>query len=74
MNRTIWVVSTYLPFAKSSAELREGQRGRSRRAVRSFANGNTKQWIESGRAKAMKKETDNAYLLWAVRKVESGKY
>ena len=22
----------------------------------------------------MKKETDNAYLLWAVRKVESGKY
>ena len=27
----------YLPFAKSSAAFREGQRGRSRRAARSFA-------------------------------------
>ena len=58
MERTIGVMPIDLLFAKSSAELREGQRGRSRRAARSFANGNTKRWIELEKTKAVKQKTD----------------
>ncbi len=40
---------SYLPFAKSSAAVREEQRGRSRRAAQSFANGNTNGKCQSGK-------------------------
>ena len=40
---------SYLPFAKSNVAVREEQRGRSRRAAQSFANGNTNGKCQSGK-------------------------
>ncbi len=39
---------SYLPFANGSAAVREEQRGRSRTAAQSFANGNTNGKCQSG--------------------------